>query len=216
MAFFSIIGDFGTLILAIATVSALFVPSIIKWLHKPEFTVDFDLHKESNNELRLKVKNVGKSIAHGCKVLIEVYDNDNNTILKSCLLPWEIPNYHIIRSLSNSDNEYPPVTYDVIDLYSQEYQFTKLFFYFSPNHDDENFFSIYGSPYDEGPLTRPPISEKNSCQNGSCLKQSTVYKLSMSIFSLENSKIKDIYFKIIKQGEYEYGFTRDEMKSIRE
>ena len=202
-----IIKTYGTLILASIALFAIFYPSINKFVKKPKFSIDFDFHEEWNNELRLIIKNIGKSLAHSCKVYIEVYDDSNNTKLKYLFLPWDMPNYSVMIP---GKAQYVPVTYDVINLYAKEYQFVKLFFYFHTN-----IFSFYGSSFYEGGNMSPPLVATNSViKITPVLDICKVYRIAVSVFSEEVSyiELKTLYFKIIKNGSsYLRSFKKSDM-----
>ena len=202
-----IINTYGVLILASVALLAVFYPNINKSINKPKFNIDTDFHKEWNNQLRLKIKNVGKSMAHSCKVYIEIYDECHTAPLKDLFLPWDMPNYHINVP---GTVRFVPVTYDVINLYVREYQFVKLFFYFS-----KDIFSIYGSPFYESGVISPPIVADNPRISSSpSLALSKEYRIVISIFSEEVSyiKLKTLYFKIDESGSsYSYNFEESKI-----
>lgn len=121
-----LIDAYATLSLAFVTVFAVFYQSITRYITRPKFDVEF---APSDEEIRLKITNNGKSTAHLCRIAIEVYNDGDNTMIKSLFLPWDI---------QNSSSE---VTYEGIVLYRYEYEFVKLF-----SHGI-NCLVVYGYPY---------------------------------------------------------------------
>lgn len=211
MTWYSIIDALGTLILAITTVLALFLPYYLKKINRPNFSIEFDPHADWNKQLRLKITNNGKSIAHACKMHIEVYNDDK--VISSLFIPWDRSSDMTGIPLKYN---YTPVTYGTINLYPGEYEFAKLFFYYSDTI--KHSFAIYASPYYEGGGRSPPLMSGDAIINKKLyLANSRMYKIDVTAFSEERSIIglKTLYFKIDDDGKgYCYGTHKEKLNLI--
>ena len=219
MSWYTIIDALGTLILAIATVIALFIPSIRKKLYAPRFDIESSLNQKSE-EILLKITNNGKSTAHDCKVAIEIYndndnDNDNDKCIINSFLGWDIKDYNrmIVREgggdFKTMHIKLLPIIYDGITIYQNEYQFVKLFFKNTKN------FAIYSFPYNNYSVNEPLIIQDS--KEESELQFNKFYTIKITIFTEERTqKLKSLSFKIEDEGKtLYYGENKDNMNSMK-
>ena len=199
---------YATSALAVVTVLAVFYQSIIKYVKRPKFDVEF---KSDNKEVRLKITNNGGSTAHLCKVALEIYnyEGDKEPIM-SLFLPWDRQNENVKCKIKEGaigfdgeTREIPiPVNYNGIVLYSKEYEFAKLFF--SRYH----IFSIYGYPYDDCSDGNPPLDaltgsedNKQNEDKSNKLEYSKDYYIKITVFCEEVSQVgfKTIHFYLTRE-----------------
>lgn len=203
-----LIDAYATLSLAFVTVFAVFYQPITRYITRPKFDVKF---APSDEEIRLKITNNGKSTAHLCRVAIEVYD-ENNKLIMPLFLPWDIQNdklqIKVYSEFTNSKDSIEeisaPVTYDGIVLYSREYEFVKLFFVYAVNS-----LCLYGYPYIKHRDITPPLVISNRDGNNE-LQHSKNYKIKLTVFCEEVSQrcLKTIYFNVGTNNIFRYGFNK--------
>ncbi|MDG7001168.1 MAG: hypothetical protein JRN15_18895 [Nitrososphaerota archaeon] len=210
----------GTLILAAIAVSAIIIPLALNFYYRPRFQIDLrgiEFNDELGDwpELRFSISNIGRRVAHGCKVLVNISSQDDNE-LDNLYLPWiwEDPNNVNSGPSDYKDwaNENKDVTYVPITLYPHESASVKFLFYAETDPGDLNtaFRAIFGATNTwhyypsmrESVIHIPPLTERHPSishyvtSDEQRLEENILYSASVSVFSEERTywKLKKFYF----------------------
>lgn len=205
--------DIGPLLLAIVATIGLILPSLLKWYRRPIFSIDFspfELDTYDSSTIDLKIKNLGRSVAHKCRINIDIVDS-KRTKLMSLYLPWIKQDPKDVEAGLKP----PGITYKDIDLYPTESAYVKFLFFFYRNYGGGDLgLSVFGSfhswlYYGEYGLSKgaePPLSELQPLYDpvgdSPVIKNDEIYEIDLHIYSEEKSelKTKKIYFKINNNG----------------